>query len=147
MGSKGSDETLTRPAGPPRHRVFKIALIAAGAIVAAYFAQKAPRDQHLRLVLGPAFDQVTGLEIQYVGASGDLARSVRMAFDPGPAPRVISHEPQLPDGDYRLRIDLDTREGRRSTERRVSLGGGTTQVDLAGIVSAPVARPEPRTAP
>ena len=60
-----------------------------------------------------------------------------MSFEPGQAPRVVSHEPQLADGEYRLRIDLDTREGRRTVERRVTLGGGTTQVDLAGLLLAP----------
>ena len=112
-------------------------MIAVGALTAAYFAGKAPRDQHLKLVLGASSEQVTGLEIQYVAGDGDVARAARMAFEPGGAPRVVSHEPQLADGDYRLQIDVDTREGRRSTERRVTLGGGTTQVDLAGVIEAP----------
>lgn len=93
----------------------------------------------MKLVLGPSADRVTGLEIQYIAADGDVARAARMAFDPGTAPRVVSHEPQLVDGDYGLRIDLDARDGRRSTERRVTLGGGTTQVDLAGLLGAPPA--------
>ena len=133
----------------PRKRLVKFAVIAVGALVAVYFSQKAPRDQHLRLVLGPSSDQVAGLEIQYFAADGDLARAARMAFEPGAGPRVVSLEPQLADGDYRLRIDLDTREGRRSTERRVTFGGGTTQVDLAGVIAAPAdpPRPAPRNTP
>jgi hypothetical protein len=123
----------------PRSRkgALKFVLLAAGLLVAAYFGAKSPRDQHVTLVLGPAADRVTGLEIQYIAADGDLARAARMTFEPGAAPRVVSHEPKLADGDYGLRIDLDTREGRRSTERRVTLGGGTTQVDLAGVITAP----------
>jgi hypothetical protein len=109
-----------------------------GALLAAYLTSRAPRDQHLSLVLGPASGEVTQLEVQYVAADGDLARAARMTFDPGRAPRVLSLEPQLADGDYRLRIDLDTaRQGRRSVERRVTLGGGTTQVDLAGALISP----------
>jgi hypothetical protein len=117
-----------------------------GLLVATYFGTKAPKDQHVKLVLGPTSDRVTGLEIQYIAADGDLARAARMAFEPGGAPRVVAHEPHLADGEYGLRIDLDTREGRRSTERRVTLGGGTTQVDLAGVIAAP-ASPATRTAP
>jgi hypothetical protein len=130
----------------PRRALLKFGLLAAGLAVAAYFGAKAPRDQHVKLVLGSSADRVTGLEIQYIAADGDLARAARMAFEAGAAPRVVSHEPHLADGDYALRIDLDTREGRRTTERRVTLGGGTTQVDLAGILAAP-ASPETRTAP
>jgi hypothetical protein len=111
--------------------------LAGGALVAAYLSSKSPRDQHVAVVLGPAAFEVTGLEIQYVAADGDVARDARMTFEPGKAPRIVSHEPQLADGDYRLRIDLDTREGRRSVERRVTLGGGTTQVDVAGALTSP----------
>ena len=121
------------------------AVLAAGGLAAVYVASKSPRDQHVTFVLGASADRVTELEVQYFAADGDLARDTRMGFEPGKAPRVVSHEPKLPDGDYGLRIDVDTREGRRSVERRVTLGGGTTQVDLAAVVS-PVP-PEPRTHP
>ena len=130
----------------------KLGVLAAGLLVAGYFGAKTPRDQHVKLVLGASSDQVTGLEIQYISADGDLARAARMAFEPGGPPRVVSHEPHLADGDYGLRIEIDTREGRRSTERRVTLGGGTTQVDLAGVITPADPRPTrvapaPRTAP
>jgi hypothetical protein len=125
-----------------RRRLLKFGLLAAGLAAFAYLGGKSPRDQHVTLVLGPASDRVIGLEIQYVGEGGELARDARMAWDPGPAPRVVSHEPHLPNGDYVLRIDVDTREGRRSTERRVTLGGGTTQIDLAGLLG-PAARTTP----
>jgi len=119
-------------------------VLGSGALIAAYLASKSPRDQHLRLVLGPQAAEVTAVEIQYIAEDGDVARDARMTFAAGQAPRIVSHEPQLADGDYRLRIDLDTREGRRSVERRVTLGGGTTQVDVTHVLSG---SPPPRTAP
>ena len=132
-----------RPPGPlSRRPLLKFGLLAAGLALAGYLGTKSPRDQHVTLVLGTAADRVIGLEIQYLAADGELARDARMAFEPGAAPRVVSHAPHLSDGDYTLRIDLDTREGRRSTERRVTLGGGTTQIDLAGVLT-----PAPRTTP
>lgn len=147
MGSDESGEAApVAPVARPRRSLLKLGVLAAGLLAAGYFGAKAPRDQHVKLVLGPSADRVTGLEIQYIAAEGDLARVARMAFEPGSTPRVVSHEPHLADGDYGLRIDIDTREGRRSTERRVTLGGGTTQVDLAGVIAAP-ASPAPRTAP
>ena len=129
-------------------------MLAAGGLTAAYLGAKAPREQHVKLVLGPRADDVTGLQVQYLAVDrlaaedGDVARETRMTFEPGRAPRVVAHEPQLADGDYRLRIDLDTREGRRSVERRVTLGGGTTQVDLAALLSPqPSSGPPDRAAP
>lgn len=118
-----------------RRPLLKLALLAAGLLAASYFATRAPREQHVTLVLGAAAADVSGLEIQYVGPGGELARDARMAFAPGAAPRVVALEPNLTDGDYSLHIDVDTREGRRSTERRVTLGGGTTQIDLGGLLS------------
>jgi hypothetical protein len=118
-------------------------VLAAGGVVALFLASRSPREQHVRLVLGPAAERVTGLELQYLAADGEVARATRLAFEPGRAPRVVSHEPQLVDGEYRLRIDVDTREGRRTAERRVTLGGGTTQVDLAAVVAAPSASESP----
>jgi hypothetical protein len=146
-------DALPPKATRPRRRLLPFAVLAAGGLVAAYLASRSPRDQHVKLVLGAGADQVTGLEVQYVADDGDTARDVRMAFPAGQAPRVVSHEPKLADGDYSLRIALDTREGRRAVERRVTLGGGTTQVDLASVATAPQATPDapappaPRTAP
>ena len=124
-----------RAASRGRRPFLKLAVLVVGLLAASYFATKSPRDQHVTLVLGSAAPDVSGLEIQYVAASGELARDARMEFSPGAAPRIVAHEPQLVDGDYSLHIDVDTREGRRSTERRVTLGGGTTQIDLGGLLS------------
>lgn len=141
------EEAPPRPVRP-RRRLLPFLVLGIGGLAAAYLAARSPRDQHVKLVLGTGADQVIGLELQYVADDGDVARDVRMAFPAGQAPRVVAHEPKLADGDYRLRIDLDTREGRRSVERRVTLGGGTTQVDLAGVVTTPQSAPhEPRNAP
>ena len=141
MGSEPPPEAPRR--GPLSRRPFlKYGVLALGLGLAAYLGTKSPRDQHVTLVLGSAAERVIGLEIQYIAADGEIARDARMAFENGSAPRVVSHAPQLADGDYTLRIDVDTREGRRSTERRVTLGGGTTQIDLAGALT-----PAPRTTP
>ena len=152
MGNEGEEPAdlaaapAARAAARPRRKLLPILFLGGGALLAAYLTSKSPRDQHLSVVLGASADQVTQVEIQYMHVDGDLAQDVRMTFEPGRAPRVISHAPKLGDGDYRVRIDVDTtREGRRSVERRVTLGGGTTQVDLTTTLTAPQ-RPTP-TAP
>jgi hypothetical protein len=140
---EGDGEPESPPAPAPVRRKRKLlpfVVLGGGALIAAYLGSKAPHEQHVNLVLGAGADQVTGLEMQYVGPDGDVLRQTRMTFEAGRAPRVVPHEPELPDGEYRLRIDLDTREGRRSVERRVTLhgaGGGTTQVDLTQLRTTP----------
>lgn len=128
-----------RGSGPPRPRrlLLRLLILAAGLLVLVYFTQQAPHDQHVRLVLGDKAGEVTAVELSYATPQGEVMREARMAFDRGGAPRVVSHDPKLPDGDYSLRIEVDTREGRRSTERRVTLGGGTTQVALFSAIAPP----------
>jgi hypothetical protein len=131
-------EHAPEPAAParrsPRRRLLPLALLVAGGAAAAYLASSGPRTQHLRLVLGDGAARVDGVTVQYVTPAGEAMRESRLTFEPARAPRVVALDPELPDGDYRLEIDLDTREGRRSTERRVTLGGGSTSVDLAGVL-------------
>lgn len=144
---RNEPEVEAPPSPEPKRgipRPLKLVLLAGGLLVAFYFGGKAPRDQHVRVVLGAHAPDVTGVALQYVadGPGGDdVAREARMTFPDG-APRVVPHDPALADGDYRVRIDLDTRQGRRSVERRVRLGGGSTQIDL----TADLARP-PTSAP
>jgi hypothetical protein len=115
-------------------RLLPFFILAIGAVVAMYFQKTGPRTQHLRLVLGGRAADVHALDLAYVDESGEVVRQARLPYDRG-APRIVAHEPELVDGDYRLRIDLDTQEGRRSVERRVTLrGDGTTSVDLASAI-------------
>jgi len=121
----------------PRHKRFlTLAALGGGVAVALYLGSRTPRTQHVRLALGAEASEVTGVEILYVAPDGDVVRTSRFRFDPGAAPRVLVHDPELVDGAYLLRIEVDARTGRRTVERRVTLGGGSTHVDL-----------EPRTRP
>jgi hypothetical protein len=129
------EDDAPAPVRSPRRRLLPLVLLACAAGLALYLGSNAPRDQHVRHVLGSGAESVTAVTVQYVAADGDTSREVRMAWPEAQAPRIVGLEPQLPNGDYRLRIDLDTREGRRSTERRVTLTGGTTSVDVAGVLS------------
>ena len=113
-----------------RRRLLGLAILVVGVALIPYFASRSPKDQHLRIVLGDRATTVTALSVEYLNDQGDSMREVRMTYEEGKAPRVVSLEPRLPDGDYRLKIEADTREGRRQGERRVTLGGGTTSVEM-----------------
>lgn len=125
----------------PKSRVFKLVLLVAGLGIAAYLGKMGPREQHVNIVLGDQRWTVKAIDLQYVSSDGEVAREVHLTYGES-APRVIAHAPQLSDGTYRLKIDVDTRGGRRAVERQVTLGGGSTQVDISSALL-----PEDRKAP
>lgn len=143
--SAASEPSSPRQA-PSHRRAVSIAFLVFGLLVAAYLGSQGPQEQHVRIVIGPRAPDVIGVELRYVGSDGEVARSTHFAFPTGKAPRVLSHEPQLPNGEYRLEIDVDlqengetgagsghvgARDGRRGVQRQVTLGGGSTQVDVS----------------
>jgi len=85
----------------------------------------------VRVLLGDAAPRVTEVTVRYKDAEGDAAREARFAFAMGAAPRVVSHAPRLPDGDYTLEIDLRAGENATRVARHVKLGGGSLAVDVS----------------
>jgi hypothetical protein len=94
---------------------------------------KAPHERSVAFALGRTAEEITGIAIDYTSPDGEFIRSTRLRFDPGAAPRVVTSTPRLGDGEYVLKIDVDTVQGRRSTERRITLSGPTSQVDLSNV--------------
>jgi hypothetical protein len=131
--------TSHRPPAPvrSRRRLTSIIFLVFGLFVAYYLTQLKPQEQHVRVVLGRGAPEVTALGLQYIGKEGDIAREAHFSFGIGQAPRVVAHEPQLPNGSYRLQIDVDARDGRRAIQRQVTLGGGSTQVDVSDALTTP----------
>ena len=111
--------------------------------MALYIGRQGPQEQHVRIVLGSGAPDVTGVDLRYVGDDGDIAREAHFVYPKGGAPRVVAHEPKLPNGPYRLEIDLDARDGRRAVQRQVTLGGGSTQVDVSNVLQDTRENPPP----
>jgi hypothetical protein len=120
----------------------RFAVLAAGLAGALYVGTLAPKTQHVRVVLGDGAGQVSGVRLAYVRKDGEALRETEFRYAQGSAPRIVAHEPDLPDGDYILKIDLDAREGRRTVERRVTLGGGSTQIDVSRALVREADKPE-----
>lgn len=123
------------PKSPRRRTLSRIVFLVFGLLVALYLGTQGPQEQHVRVVLGAAAPEVTTVDLQYVAKDGEVAREAHFTYPKGSAPRVVAHEPQLPNGEYRLQIDLDTIDGRRAIQRQVTLGGGSTQVDVSSAVT------------
>lgn len=102
-----------------------------GVGVYSFVAPKFPREQTVNIVLGDAAPKVTDLTLDYVRAGErDAEREATFHFARG-TPRIVRHEPQLPDGDYRVDLDLRGDHARTQLSRNVTLRGGTTSLDVS----------------
>lgn len=117
-------------------------VLAVGALGAWFlFSPRLPKDQTLEIVLGDSARDVTAVRFAYEDARTDWSSEVELNFTKGRAPRVVHHEGRLPDGDYALALDVTCAEATVHADRRVSLRGGTTSVDLSEVLRrSPVGR-------
>lgn len=117
-----------------KRRIGSLVFLVVGLGIAFYLGQNGPQEQHVHIILGGTAPDVTGVELQYAAMNGDIANETSFHYAPGQAPRIVSHEPKLPRGDYDLKVDIgvatDAGAG-RSVQRRVTLNGGSTQLDLS----------------
>ena len=127
----------------PRRRIGLLVMLAAGVAFYLSVAPKVPKDQAIHFVLGDASARVTELDVRYAPASvakndtilaEDWTREATFRFPVGSAPRIVTHEPRLADGDYVVEIEIQTPPQRASLRRKVSLQGGTTSIDLSEAV-------------
>jgi hypothetical protein len=119
-------------------RLAPLALLVPAAATAATLGPRWPHDQSIRYELGDAAPRVEEVEARWspqeAKGDDDCAREVTFRYAPGRAPRTVPHAARLADGDYRVEIEL--RAGGRTAivDRRVSLRGGVTSIDLASVV-------------
>ena len=125
-----------------RRRFARLALLAAALALTVLFVGRWPKQQSVHFVLGDAAPHVEGLDARWARqhalassgdppASEDWTREVRFRYAPGRAPRVVTYEPRLPDGDYTVEIEIVASSERKLVRRQVALGGGAAQIDLA----------------
>jgi hypothetical protein len=111
-------------------------LVVAIAIVAVYtyLGSKMPKDQVVHLVLGSAAPLVTEVVVRYrPERETEWAREVRFEYTKGTAPRIVTHEARLADGDYLVEIDVARGSAHTVVERNVKLGG-TTSIELERVL-------------
>jgi hypothetical protein len=125
-----------------RGRIGRVLVLVA--VVAVYFtlAPRWPKDNVVHVVLGIAAPEVTEMHLRYAAApkngpmAEDWTREVTFSFPEGTAPRVVTHEPRLADGDYVVEIEiLKASHAIVRVKRRVTLEGGTTSIDVSEAVA------------
>jgi hypothetical protein len=98
-----------------------------------------PTEQHIRIRLGEARDQIVEVRVRCGTAEGaEWTREVTFRYAKGQAPRIVSYEPRLVSGEVLLEIEQTTSDGRvRTTDRHLRLEGGTTSIDVSDVPSPP----------
>jgi hypothetical protein len=121
-----------------RKRVLRLVMLAAGLAVVMVLGKKWPKEQTVHYVLGDAASRVQEVDARWadaLAASGDdWTREATFRYAPGQAPRIVTHEPKLPDGDYTVEIDIVAASEKSTVRRRVTLAGGSTSIELAQAV-------------
>jgi hypothetical protein len=114
-------------------RVARFVLVVAALAIGATLARRWPREQVVHYVLGDGAPRVEEVDARWAEADkgDDWARETQFRYARGQAPRVVTHEPRLPNGDYSVEIDVVGERGMTRLRRRVTLGGGVTAIDLA----------------
>jgi hypothetical protein len=112
-------------------RLVPILFLGAGAAVYFSVSPKWPSEQNLRIALGDQAPRVEEVRVR-CGEGSDWAREVTFHYAKGHAPRMVSYEPRLANGEYLVEIEVRTDDARVWTEdRRVRLEGGSTSIDLS----------------
>ena len=134
------DRTRTRA----RTLAARILVPVAALAVASFLGNSWPRTQTVHYVLGDAAGRVAELDARWA-TDGDAAhdawtREATFRYSAGQAPRVVTHEPRLADGNYTVQIDIRSEGGHGDTAgiatvtKHISLGGGVTDIELARSV-------------
>jgi hypothetical protein len=132
------------PRTPGTRRLVRGVIVIAAAAVFLTLASRWPRDNVVHVVLGAAAPGVADLHLRYapVAKNGpigveDWARDTDFRFPEGTAPRVVTHEPRVADGDYVVEIEiLKASHAIVKVQRRVTLAGGTTSIDVSEAAMA-----------
>jgi hypothetical protein len=126
-------------AGFDRKRFARLFLVVGALSLAMYFARSWPKEQTIHYVLGDAAPRVQEVDAKWAeGKTAERdrwAREVTYRYDPGQAPRVLTQEPKLPDGDYTVEIEIVAANDEHAIVRKqIKLAGGVTQIELAPSV-------------
>jgi hypothetical protein len=122
-----------------RKRIARIVLLVAALAVALLLGQKWPKDQTVHYVLGDAASRVEEIDARW-GESrardegGKWFREATFRYAQGAAPRVVTHAPRMPDGDYTVELEIVASNAKNVVTRHVRLEGGVTTIDLAPSV-------------
>jgi hypothetical protein len=119
-----------------RARAARLVLVAAGIAAALVLNRDWPKRQTVHYRLGRGAPGVRQIEARWSDARApdETLRAVTFRFADGGAPRIVTDEARLADGDYDVDFSILSVGGPQSVVRRVALRGGAASIDLADRV-------------
>jgi hypothetical protein len=116
-----------------RGRLARLVLVVGAILVALTLGKTWPSDMAVHFVLGDAAARVEQLDACWSEGTypSDCSREVSFRFVRGAAPRVVTSTMRIAAGDYVVHITIVADGERSIVDRRVTLGGGVTSIDLA----------------
>jgi hypothetical protein len=119
-------------------RLAPLALLVPAVAAGATLKPRWPKDQSIHYALGDASQRVEELDARWAlsGEKGadDWSREATFRYAPGTAPRTVAHSARLADGDYVAEIEIRAGSRTAVVQRKVTLEGGSTTLDLAAVV-------------
>ena len=123
-------------------RVRNVLSLALAVGVAIWLARRSPTDQTIHYVLGNEASRVEELDARWddnPSADGprDWVREAKYRYQPGTAPRIITHEPRLRNGDYLVELEVALAgplPSRAVLHKHIHLTGGVTYIDVGSSV-------------
>jgi hypothetical protein len=117
-----------------KRTLIKLALVVAAVTIFVVLQRAWPRSQTLHVTLGDAAARVTELRIRFAPADDakdeSKAHFVRFSYQ-GNAPRIVTDEPRLRDGDYVIEVEVYAGGQEVIVRRRAKLEGAITSIDVS----------------
>ena len=122
-------------------RLAPLALLVPAVAAGATLKPRWPKDQSIHYALGDASQRVEELDARWALArdtrdksADEWSREATFRYAPGAAPRTVAHTARLADGDYVAEIEIKAGGHTAIVQRKVTLEGGSTTLDLAAVV-------------
>ena len=117
-------------------------VLGAAVAVSAWLIRHAPADQTVHYVLGDAASRIEELDARWQEdppsrSNDEWLREVTFRFAPGAAPRIVTHELRLRNGDYAVEIEVVMTSSDRPctlVQRRVRLIGGALSINVGSSI-------------
>jgi hypothetical protein len=137
-----------------RKRIAQLLILIAGLFVFLMLSRHWPKDRTFRVVLGEAAARVDELSIRYDDAKaqkqgdGEPLRVTTFHYGDAGAPRTVTHEARLADGDYTVEIEVASHSVLTTVRRSVTVeGDSTTTIDISRELAKELARTDSEAVP
>jgi hypothetical protein len=114
-------------------RLAPLVFVAAIGALWLVLGRKLPHAQTLHVILGSAAPRVTEVRLTYAEGA-EAIREATFHWAEGAAPRIVTHEPRLADGEYRVHIEVTARNGHATVERTVKIEENPVSIDVQEAV-------------